>query len=205
MCSCVVTIENSLQKSKGYVWLKEAPASIRFAGVNRGLAEATVFAQSSTASSRWRGGARGPVAAKPPEPSELARRGTKFHVRRGGCRKAPVEEVHLSIEVVSDRTAVKSSRVSLRGGLGAVRVCGPMRSDSQAGASLAARQARHRFDRWRTQGKKTPRRSSEKQTPKHRSSGATTASWKRWVLDRSSDGEATPFRAGGAGGNRKSP
>lgn len=51
MCSCVV-VENSLQKSKGYVWLKEAPASNRSAGVNGGLIETTVFAKSSMASSR---------------------------------------------------------------------------------------------------------------------------------------------------------
>jgi len=39
--------ENSLQKSKSYVWLREASASIRFAGVNGGLIDTTVFAKAA--------------------------------------------------------------------------------------------------------------------------------------------------------------
>jgi hypothetical protein len=39
--------ENSLQKSRGCVWPREAPASIRYAGVHGGLAETTTFAKAA--------------------------------------------------------------------------------------------------------------------------------------------------------------
>jgi len=78
---------------------------------------------------------QGLVAAKPPESSKPVRWGTKSNVVRGGCRKTSAEEMDLSMEGAPDRAVVRSSRVSLRNGLGVVRVCGPMRRDSQAGTS----------------------------------------------------------------------
>jgi len=57
--------ENSLQKSKGCDWLREASASIRQAGVHGGLAEPIAFANAT----RYRSGERaqwdGTLAAKP--------------------------------------------------------------------------------------------------------------------------------------------
>jgi hypothetical protein len=57
--------ENSLQKSKGCDWLREASASIRQAGVHGGLAEAIAFANAT----RYRNGETaqwdGTLAAKP--------------------------------------------------------------------------------------------------------------------------------------------
>jgi len=78
---------------------------------------------------------QGLVAAKPPESSKPVRWGTKSNVVRGGCRKTSAEEMDLSMEGAPDRALVRSSRVSLRSDLGVVRVCGPMRRDSQAGTS----------------------------------------------------------------------
>jgi hypothetical protein len=88
----------------------------------------------------------------------------------------PVEEVHLSMEVVPDRTAVKSSRASLQNGLDVGKMRGPMRSDSQAGASR--RRDRHvttAVDGER-QGLKRPDARAKSKRQQHRSSGATSAS-----------------------------
>jgi len=47
-------------------------------------------------------------------------------VQRGESRKTLADEEHLSMEVVPDRTPVKSSRISLESALGAVSMSGPL-------------------------------------------------------------------------------
>jgi len=54
MCSCVV-FENSLQKSRGCVWPREAPAINMIRGRERGPSRDNRVCENSTASSRWRG------------------------------------------------------------------------------------------------------------------------------------------------------
>jgi hypothetical protein len=92
--------------------------------------------------------------------------GTMCHPVRGRRRKTSVVEMCFSMEVVSDRAAVKSSRTSSRNDLGVAPVCGPLRRDSQAG--IQAQRDRHDTDSidgdraWTNK----PSRSSEKQAPK---------------------------------------
>jgi hypothetical protein len=126
--------ENSLQKSKGCDWLREASASIRQAGVHGGLAEAIAFANATryrigeTAqwTARWRQNQR--------KPHKLTTSGP-LPVACGNRRKTKAEEMYLSMEVVPDRRATWSSRTASRSALGADSMCGPLRRDAQAGTS----------------------------------------------------------------------
>lgn len=76
--------ENSLQKSKGCDWLREASASIRQAGVHGGLAEAIAFANAT----RYRNGETaqwdGTLAAKPTKAGQARDTGST----PGGTRQA---------------------------------------------------------------------------------------------------------------------
>jgi len=57
------------------------------------------------------------------------------HSIRDRRRKASVDEMHLSTEVVSDRAVVRPSRAPPTNDLGAASMREPLRRDSQAGAS----------------------------------------------------------------------
>jgi hypothetical protein len=56
-------------------------------------------------------------------------------VARGKRRKTEAEEMYLSMEVVPDRRAMRSSRIASCSALGATSMCGPLRRDPQAGTS----------------------------------------------------------------------
>jgi hypothetical protein len=162
-----------------------------------------VFAKSSTASSRQRGVAQGPLAAKPTEPSKTVRRRTWFHVVRGRRRKASVEEMSLSMEVAPDRAAVGSSRTLLQSDLGAARMCGPLRRDSQAGASVGGstgatlgRSTTAGVEEQRHHGRaKSKRQSVDSPEPLRRRETAGCS------IVRPTGGNS--FRAGGVGGTER--
>lgn len=89
-------IENSLQKSKGCDWLREASASIRQAGVHGGLAEAIAFANAT----RYRNGETkqwdGTLAAKPTKAGQArdmgsTPRGARQTSQDGGRRNVPFD------------------------------------------------------------------------------------------------------------------
>lgn len=126
--------ENSLQKSKGCDWLREASASIRQAGVHGGLAEAIAFANAT----RYRNGETaqwdGTLAAKPTKAGQARDMGSIL-VARGKRRKTEADEMYLSTEVVPDCNAARSSRTASGSELGAASMCGPLRRDPQAGTS----------------------------------------------------------------------
>jgi len=163
---------------------KKRPPSIRYAGVNGGLAETAVFGKTSTESSRWRDAGRGPVAAKPPEPSELAR----------GTDLAPPRARQASQDVGREVRTLDGSRVGLqRGKVFTDQAAEWSRRNTRVWAAAkrfasrherGARQARHWVGLRRPGWKNKPSRSSAE---KRRSEGpprATSAAWNRWVLDR---------------------
>jgi hypothetical protein len=154
---------------------EKRPPSNRYAGVNGGLAATTTFGKTSVASSGRRGVARGLVAAKPPEPSELAR----------GTDLAPPRARQASQDVGREMHSLDGSRVGSQSG----RVfTGQAVERSRRNACVwaaakgfasrhkrGARQARHWVGLRRPGWKNKPSGSSAREAQKRRSPRATSA------------------------------
>jgi len=110
--------ENSLQKSKGCVWPREASASIRQADVNGGLIETTAFAKAARDRSDEGAQRDGTLAAKPTKAGQARDTGST----PGGARQASQDVGRRNVpfdgsragsqngEVFTDRVAQRSRR-----------------------------------------------------------------------------------------------
>ena len=146
-------IENSLQKSKGCDWLREASASIRQAGVHGGLAEAIAFANAT----RYRNGETaqwdGALAAKPTKAGQARDIGSTPDGARqtsqdGGRRNVPFRRK--SCRIAERRGLHGPRRTALRRNFGVWAA----EEGSSSWHIAEARQARQWFDDRRVTGKK---------------------------------------------------
>lgn len=107
--------ENSLQKSKGCDWLREASASIRQAGVYGGLAGAIAFANATRdrngETAQW----DGTLAAKPTKAGQArdmgSTRGARQTLQDGGRRNVPFDGSRARLqsgEVFTDRVGERT-------------------------------------------------------------------------------------------------
>jgi len=131
-CSCVV-FENSLQKSRGCVWPREAFAINPIRGRERGPNRDNRVCPKQHGIVAVKGRSARPAGGKT-SGAEQARTGPDHAPpARDRRRKTSVDEMHLSMEVVSDSERVRSSWAPPAKDLGAASVCEPLRRDPQAG------------------------------------------------------------------------
>lgn len=143
---------------------KKRPPSNRYADVNGGLAETTVFGKTSTASSRRKSAARGPMATNHRSRASSREAGPSATARAAGVARRRSRNVSLD-----------GSRVRLRSGEAFTgRVAKRSRHHANVWAAAkgfasrharGVRQARHWVGRRRPRWNNKPPRSCEKQTP----------------------------------------
>jgi len=190
MCSCVV-FENSLQKSRGCVWPKEATAINKIRRRERGPSRDNRACQKQHGIVAVKGRSARPSGGKTRGAKRDRAEWPTRQAVRGRCRETSVVEMHLSMEVASERTGVRSSRSSPRSGLGAIPGVGFGGEILEAGNARVVRQARHRVD-W--EGREAE--SHPPEPPRRRETAGCS-------IVRPTGGNSS--RAGGMGGTDKIP